>query len=31
MAEDFVVANPGRSLRRAGDQSSLQLRFFTDD
>lgn len=25
------MANPGRSLREAGDQSSLKLGFFTDD
>jgi hypothetical protein len=31
MAQDFIVANPGRSLRGAGDQSGLKLPFFTDD
>jgi hypothetical protein len=31
MAQDFVVANPGRPLRRAADQSSLNSAFFTDD
>ena len=31
LAQDFVVANPQRSLRRAGNQSSLNSGFFTDD
>jgi len=31
MAQDFVVANPQRSLRGADDQSSPKLAFFTDD
>ena len=31
LAQDFVAPNPGRSLPRTFDQSSLKLRFFTDD